>query len=259
MNSRQLVISTVYTVLAALTLAGCYKPVSEPVIVDFPRLAVKPAVRRYIAGKSVENRSIECIVLGTGQDVTFILATIHGNEQAGTPLVRHLETYLQNQPHLLNGRKVVLLPLANPDGAAKNRRPNAHGVNLNRNFATANRRNSRRFGRAALSEPEARIIRLLIKVYAPDRIVSIHQPLTCIDYDGPGIALASRMAEHCDLPIKKLGARPGSLGSYAGLTLGIPIITLELPRSASALDEQSLWDKYGPALVAAVTYPEMVK
>jgi len=99
----------------------------------------------------------------------------------------------------------------------------------------------------------------LIEIYAPDRIVSIHQPLSCIDYDGPGIALARRMAEHCDLPIKKLGARPGSLGSYAGLTLGIPIITLELPRSADALDEQSLWDKYGAALVAAVAYPEMAK
>lgn len=259
MNSRQLVISTVPIVLAAVTLGGCYKPVSAPVIVDLPRVAAKPAVRRYIAGKSVENRSIECIVLGTGQDVTLILATMHGNEQAGTPLVLHLETYLQNQPYLLNGRKVVLLALANPDGAAKNRHFNANGVDLNRNFATANRRNSRRFGRAALSEPEARVIRRLIEIYAPDRIVSIHQPLTCIDYDGPGIALARRMAEHCDLPIKKLGARPGSLGSYAGLTLGIPIITLELPRSADALDEQSLWDKYGAALVAAVAYPEMAK
>lgn len=259
MNSRQLVISTVPIVLAAVTLGGCYKPVSAPVIVDPPRVAAKPAVRRYIAGKSVENRSIECIVLGTGQDVTLILATMHGNEQAGTPLVLHLETYLQNQPYLLNGRKVVLLALANPDGAAKNRHFNANGVDLNRNFATANRRNSRRFGRAALSEPEARVIRQLIEIYAPDRTVSIHQPLTCIDYDGPGIALARRMAEHCDLPIKKLGARPGSLGSYAGLTLGIPIITLELPRSADALDEQSLWDKYGAALVAAVAYPEMAK
>jgi len=119
MNTEKLVISTVPIVLAAVTLGGCYKPVSVPVIVDLPRVAAKPAVRRYIAGKSVENRSIECIILGTGEDVTLILATIHGNEQAGTPLVLHLETYLQNQAYLLNGRKVVLLPLANPDGAAK--------------------------------------------------------------------------------------------------------------------------------------------
>ncbi len=64
------------------------------------------------------------------------------------------------------------------------------------------------------------------------------------------------MAQYCDLPVKKIGARPGSLGSYTGETLGIATITLELPAEASKDGEQALWDKYGKALLAAVLYPE---
>ena len=152
----------------------------------------------------------------------------------------------------------MILPVANPDGAAYNTRYNANKVDLNRNFATANRINNAEFGRTALSEPEARAIQQLIRQYNPDRIVSIHQSQSCIDYDGPGYAIAGRMAQYCGLPVKKVGAKPGSLGSYAGLTLGIPIITLELSQSDSGVSSDSLWQRYGKALLAAVTYPEIV-
>jgi len=216
-------------------------------------------VRRYVGGRSVENKPLEYLVLGQGRDVIFILATIHGNEPAGTPLVQRLAQYLRQHPLMLRGRTVVLVPAANPDGRANNRRSNANGVDLNRNFQTANRRDSREFGYKALSEPESRFIHVLIHQYKPDRIVSVHQPLTCIDYDGPAKTLADCMAKYCDLPIRKLGAKPGSLGSYAGETLGIPIVTFELPRDAGRAAPESVWAKYGNALVAAVLYPDLAK
>lgn len=194
--------------------------------------------------------------LGEGPDVIFILATIHGNEPAGTPLVRRLIRHLQQNQELLTGRTVVLLPVANPDGLAYGTRFNVHNVDLNRNFIAANRRGDVQGGPEALSEPEARAIYQLIQQYSPDRIVSIHQPLNCIDYDGPGAQLASHMAQYCDLPVKKLGARPGSLGSYAGVTLGTPIITFEMLAEDSDLDTESLWRKYGRALLAAITFPQ---
>jgi len=261
MKKKLSIVSTVCALFAALAFAGCYQPVDYPVIVDVPPPAAVtlPLVHRYIVGTSIENRPIECLVLGQGQDITFILAAIHGSEPAGIPLVHRLVRYLQQYPHLLQGRKVVLLPVANPDGVAHNSRFNARGVDLNRNFSTANRINSRRFGRTALSEPEARVIEQLIRQYAPDRIVSIHQPLACIDYDGPALALANRMAEYCNLPLIKLGPKPGSLGSYAGVTLRIPTITLELPRFADRLNSERLWQRYGPALIAAVVYPNRVR
>ena len=194
-----------------------------------------------------------------GPDVSLIMATIHGNEPAGTPLVRRLDTHLRQHPEILDGRKVVLLRLANPDGLAHKSRYNTRGVDLNRNFEAANRLNSKQSGLTALSEPESRAIRQVIVQYRPDRIVSIHQPLACIDYDGPAQELAEHMGQYCALPVKKLGARPGSLGSYAGVTLGIPIITFEMLGSDSQLDSEALWQKYGRALMAAILYPEPVQ
>lgn len=256
MNNRSCVIVAICALAAVLVLAGCREPTLYPefVTVSHPSTAALLG-QHHIVGRSVRNRSIMTQVFGQGPDVILVMATIHGNEPAGTPLVRTLAQYIREHLEILNGRTIVLLPVANPDGMAANTRHNANGVDLNRNFATANRINSERFGRSALSEPEARVIKQLISQYAPDRIVTIHQPLACIDYDGPARAIAARMAQYCDLPVKKLGARPGSLGSYAGLTLAIPIITFEMRTNDSQLPTQSLWRKYGNALLAAITYP----
>ncbi|MFA5554852.1 MAG: hypothetical protein WDA68_09905, partial [Phycisphaerae bacterium] len=132
-------------------------------------------------------------------------------------------------------------------------RHNANGIDLNRNFPTQNRIDNAVFGFSALSEPESVIIQSLISRYKPNRIISIHQPYDCIDYDGPGEHLANVMAAKCPLPVRKLGAAPGSLGSYAGLELGIAIITMELPDS-NVLCCRRIWDDYSPALIAAVKY-----
>ena len=275
-------------IFVLFALAGCYQPVAYPELVTsslvpsgtlpsatpplpVPKLSTSPPLRipesstflvpgQYrITGASVQRLPILSFVLGQGPDVTFILATIHGNEPAGTPLVRRLVKYLQQQPHLMQGRRVVLLAVANPDGMAHRSRFNANGVDLNRNFPSANRVNERQSGATPLSEPEARVIKQLIEQYSPDRIISLHQPLSCIDYDGPGTTMAVRMAQYCNLPVKKLGAQPGSLGSYAGVDLGIPIITFEMRQNDSGLDSNTLWMRYGKALVAAIVYPERVQ
>jgi protein MpaA len=84
-------------------------------------------------------------------------------------------------------------------------------------------------------------------------VISIHQPVDCIDYDGPGKRLAEAMAAQCPLMVKKLGGRPGSFGSFVGETLGKPIITLELPENAG-MDAKKLWNTYGDAMIAALRY-----
>ncbi len=215
-----------------------------------------PGIYRYVVGKSGRNRPIKSIVIGHGPDTVLFIGSVHGNETAGTPLIWQLAGYLGCHRRLVRGRKIMLLPMVNPDGTELNSRYNAHGVDLNRNFATANRSNKRRHGFKALSEPETRAIVRAIKQCNPDRIVVFHQPLTCIDYDGPAKKLAIRMAKYCNLPVRKLGAMPGSLGSYAGLALNIPTITFELPKSAENLNPEVLWKLYGQALVASVIYPQ---
>ncbi len=258
MNSKCSIILLICCLFAVLVFTGCAEPVSYPEFVS-PELLTLPEqpliLPEYrIIGYSVRKTPILCTIIGHGQDVTLILATIHGNEPAGTPLVQQLSKYLQQNTQLLIGRKVVLLPVANPDGMAYNSRFNSNGVDLNRNFATENRINNSQFGYNALSEPETRAIEQLIRTHSPDRIVSIHQPLACIDYDGPAFSLANRMAQYCDLPLRKIGEKPGSLGSYAGLTCGIPIVTFEMTQTDSSLDSDALWQKYGNALLAAITY-----
>ncbi len=266
MNRKHSVTLNVLAVLAVLALAGCYEPTAYPEFVTAPSAPPSPKPATFlipgqyrIVGTSVQRLPILSFVLGQGPDVTFILATIHGNESAGTQLVRRLGKYLQQRPYLMKGRRVVLLAVANPDGMAHNSRFNANGVDLNRNFPASNRVKDKRSGATAFSEPEARLVKQLIEQYSPDRIISFHQPLACIDYDGPGETLAARMAQYCSLPVKKLGLEPGSLGSYAGVDLQIPVITFEMRQNDSKLDSDTLWRRYGKALVAAVVYPDSVK
>ena len=241
----------------SLVVSGCQDVYRDPLgHVPVGRCVSEVAVERYVAGKSVQGRAIECVVLGQGGDVTFIMAAIHGDEPAGVGLVDELIEYLRGNPGLMRGRKVVVMPVANPDGLAEKSRFNSNGIDLNRNFATGNRVDNERHGDAGLTEPESKIIAKLIDDYQPGRIVSIHQPLDCVDYDGPAYYLARQMAQFGPLPFEKLNARCGSLGSYAGLELGIPIVTIELTAEDSFAADSVLWRNYGQMLIAAVIYPE---
>ncbi len=206
---------------------------------------------REVIGQSVEGRDITCVSFGEGMGGVLFLASIHGSEGAGTPLLEGLIAHLSERTDLSG--PIIVVANANPDGLIRKQRLNTNGVDLNRNFPAANRRNRERFGDEALSEPESRALHALIEARQPLVIVSVHQPIACVDYDGPpaAAALAERMAELCQLPVKKLGSRPGSLGAYFGETLGRPIITLELPTLASH-DPGKLWARYGEALLSAL-------
>lgn len=255
--SRNLMMHRLLTRLAPLValaaLVGC-KPPEEKIEPTRPRPPA--AIVPQEIGRSVKGRPIEVWLLGDGPDVTLILATIHGDEPAGTPLVKRLADHLATNRSLLVGRRVIIIPVANPDGMVANTRTNSRGVDLNRNYPADNYKHNGTHGDKALSEPESVALHGLIERHRPARIISLHQPLrwgkACIDYDGPGKALAEAMAATSDLPLVKIGARPGSLGSYAGETLGTPIITVELPRDATQWSEAKLWERYGRMMLAGL-------
>ena len=259
MNGRSSVRLAFSALAAILAIAGCQGRMPYPRFSEVPSSATLLLGQHHIVGSSAGNIPIVIQVFGQGPDVTFTLAAIHGDEPAGTPLVRNLAKHIRSHLELVNGRTIILLPLANPDGFIQKTRFNVKGVDLNRNFAASNRIEAATTGQSALSEPESRIITEIIEQYRPDRIISLHQRREgqpgCIDYDGPAGDLARRMAQYCDLPVDKLGAMPGSLGSYAGLNLLIPIVTFEMQTSDSQLTAQALWQKYGKTLLAAITYP----
>ncbi len=240
--------------LAAFWITGCQTPGSlEP---SAPA-TVKQPYRAGISGWSVKNRPLMVRVYGNGDDVVLLMAGIHGSEAAGVPILERLGKELMARPQLLAGRTVVILPEVNPDGVKVGKRRNANGVDLNRNFPADNFDAKKGHGEAPLSQPESRAVLKQIERFKPNRIVTYHQPLKCVDYDGEGAqAIAEAMGEHTDLPVKRLGGRPGSLGSYFGIDRNIPCITFELPKNASKMDAEELWDHYGKATLASVVYPE---
>ncbi len=240
--------------LLCFVFAGCQGPGREGGDVSS---LVRPMYHAKIVGRSVQNRPIMARVYGDGADVVLLMAGIHGSEAAGVPILERLGDELMLRPELLVGRTVVLIPQVNPDGVKIGKRRNANGVDLNRNFPADNFDGKERNGSEPLSQPESRAVLAQIKRYAPNRIVTYHQPLACVDYDGEGAeAIAEAMGEYTDLPVKRLGGRPGSLGSYFGIDQGIPCITFELTKKDSGLGEEDLWDLYGRATLAAIVYPE---
>ncbi len=212
------------------------------------------ASQTTIIGTSVEGRPIACRTLGDGPEVTLFIASIHGNEFAGTSLLERLGDHLAGCPDLLVGRRILLIPLANPDGFAYGTRHNARHVDLNRNFPAGNWLHNNRSGGSPLSEPESQALHDLLDLHQPNRVITIHEPLACIDYDGPGETLARAMAAQSDLPVRKLGGLPGSLGSYFSKAFNRPIVTIELRRSAHQAREDDLWDCYRDMLLTAITF-----
>ncbi len=235
--------------------AGTPRPV-EPLPEPVPVRGGAATIDLHTLGYSVEGRPIEARVMGRGSETVMILATIHGDEPAGTPLLGELEHVLAGSPELIRDKTVVLIPVANPDGYANKSRGNVNGVDLNRNFPAANFSAKGRHGDKPLSEPESRAIHDAIVRFSPDRIVSVHQPLACVDWDGPAEDLARAMSEAGDLPLRKLGGRDGSLGSFVSGNLATPIITLELRGGDQRRSTADLWRRYGRTLLAAITYPD---
>jgi len=196
-------------------------------------------VTAYHFGKSAEGRVIKGTVIGNGENVTLLIASIHGDESAGTSLVQKLETHLGRNPELMRGRKAVIISSVNPDGVIRGTRENANRVDINHDFSSDQ------------PQPETLSIMQAIKYFSPDRIISIRQ-LGGIDFDGPGSEdLAGHLRQQCDLRIRRWGTTPGSLGNY-GTGKGIPVITFGLP--VKNMGAEHLWAEYREAMLAAVTY-----
>jgi protein MpaA len=237
-------------VLALAALAGCrVSPPAPPA----PRPAPEPVVvERELVGRSVEGRPIEALTMGDGPVTVLVIASIHGDESAGTWLVRTLVERLEDRPTWLRGRRLVAVDVVNPDGVAAGTRHNARDVDLNRDFPAANQR---RPGDPP-TEPESRALLELIERVRPDRIVTFHQAADRLDYDGPAQGLAEAMAAVCPLEVARMGARPGSLGSWAGVDLSIPVVTVELPRNADDQLPSERWELYGDMLLVALRHPD---
>ena len=192
------------------------------------------------------------------KNVTFIECGVHGDEITPIKFCYDLLEDLRNNPERVGKNSLVIIaPLVTPDSFFREKptRTNARGVDVNRNFPTKDwnknalklwksryKSDKRRFpGPKALSEQETIFQVNIIKRYKPNKVISIHAPLTLLDYDGPHFTHANGKAAK-DLLISmsnkagkyKVSNYPfftGSLGNWAGNERNIPTYTLELPNS----------------------------
>ena len=271
MRSWQLIL--IFLIVPVIVLGGCSKVSTSELdyqsVVTAPPVTAPPAaavyrprnarIRAVTLGHSVQGEPLVMYVLGSGANPIFIFGGIHGHEPTAAQLAEKMLRLLRENPHLRAGVPVAILPAANPNGLAKGNRHNANGVDCNRNFAASNWRRSRpghRYygGPKPLSEPETRAIVEAVRSLRPGLIVSIHSfpgGGFCNNYDGPGPAqdVAELMANYNGYPPKaSIGyPTPGSFGSWAGIDLGIPTITLELPREKSF---NQIWPSNRDALLA---------
>lgn len=203
-------------------------------------------------GRSVEHRAIPIHEFGDGPEVTLIFGGFHGDEEIAIRVTEKLCEELRWQN--LDGRRVVVVPCLNPDGRARKSRHNANGVDLNRNFPTKDWGGAKQPGGSAGSEPETQLAIRLVRELRPAKIVSIHSPYRVNNWDGDqSRALAEAMAAVNGYPAKgSIGyPTPGSFGTWAGVELGIPMVTLEIPPG----DFRERWIENKYALLEAIRYP----
>lgn len=211
------------------------------------------------------------------ENTTLILCGVHGDEITPVKFCWDMMKNLDDQKLLNNF--VVVAPLVSPDSFLKipPTRTNGRGVDVNRNFPTqdwkseAHRRwkisykaDKRKYpGPRSASEQETVFQMNLIKRYKPNKIITVHAPLTLLDYDGPSLtAETGRPAEQLlkQMSEKSSGYKvsnypvfPGSLGNWAGKENKIPVYTLELP-NINANETDKFWGLFKDAIWFAINH-----
>jgi len=223
-------------------------------LVVFSYCALSMAQRTEVFGYSVQHRPLTAYIFGEGPNTTMIFGAFHDDEPASPAVVEFLKRYLATHSDEWTGKTIILVPVTNPDGQLLGSRTNARGVDLNRNFpgtwqltSTAARYNP---GFGPASEPETRSVIRLVKKYSPDKIISIHQPFHCLNWDGErGRVLAEEMSRYNQYPITSdIGySTPGSFGTYIQRK-GISMVTLEM----SSTEPDICWRQNREALLAAI-------
>ena len=190
-------------------------------------------------GRSVIGNCLEYWPSASGETDVLIISGIHGEEPDCTVILSKAMRMLDAMPE-----RTAIVTCANPDGINRGTRGNANGVDLNRNFPTADWSSdsvTHRWtidcgnevqlssGEVGGSEPEATALIELVENLKPKQLIALHGPLGWID-DPDDSKLAHWISEKTGLPVVADAGypTPGSFGTWAA-ERGTPIITWEFP------------------------------
>jgi protein MpaA len=232
---------------------------TQPVLSADAIASVRPeSVAWEPLGRSVENRLVEFVQLGSGERNVMLVPAMQGNDPLGVEMAERLAAHLVRFPNWLTGLRLTIVRDPNPDGRIRHTAANAHGVEIDRNFRTRRwrkvRDNNRWIsGREPETEPETRMLADLMADVRPARVIvlasAVRQPW--LGFGGPAEAWARRVgdllgaAPHAIDP----SAAPGSLAAYAAHDRDIATLVMQIPVGRSP---QRAWTDYKRAMLSAI-------
>lgn len=212
-------------------------------------------------GASTEGRPLRRRSVGYGPRRALWIGGIHGDETEGSIATDELPAAFL-AAGLAPLVTLTIVADVNPDGRAVHQRRNARGVDLNRNYPSRNYEPGGDRGDRALSEPEAKALHDLILAEKPAIVLVAHSwgrkasgPRAFVNFDGPTERIARHFAVASGYPVvpsTDIHGTPGSLGSFVGLDLGIPILTIEYERGR---DARQCWNETRTAILGAIAPP----
>ncbi len=191
--------------------------------------------------------------MGNGPSRIAIVSSMHGDEIQSVSVVENLGRSLRANPEHLKNATVLLVKSPNPDGFFARTPYNIRGVDLNRNFPSANWKELKntRAGTRAGSEAETRVIARVLGDFHPQLLVHLKDSRNSgvVNYEGEIQPLAEQIGELLSgQVVQGLGEKTsGSVENYALTRLNCPSLTLLLVREES---NDAAWEKTGEALFA---------
>lgn len=126
-------------------------------------------------GKSVEQRSIFQVKIGSGKTKILVWSQMHGNEPTTTKGLFDFFNFLAAENEIANQIKInytlLCIPMLNPDGAFAYTRENANKVDLNRDAFLA-------------TQPEMKLLRSIYQGFQPDFCYNLHDQRTIFGTEG---------------------------------------------------------------------------
>ncbi len=227
---------------------------------DRPTVRDEPTWSRYY--RSTEDRPIESLTVGSGQERVAVISSLHGDETQSVVLVEELARTLRQHPESIRDATVLLIKCPNPDGYSNRSPYNVNGVDLNRNFPSSNWKELRntRAGAQAASESETRSIVRLLGDFHPRLLVHLKDSRHggVVNYDGDAGDRATQAAEMISAQlVQGLGEKTtGSVENYALTRLTCPSVTMLLLREPS---DEAAWAKSRDMLLALLKQSQSAK
>lgn len=136
----------------------------EPLLNSLP-----PNFKVSVIGKSVKQKPIYAVEVGTGKIKILMWSQMHGNESTTTKAVFDLFSFLKSNKEdakqITEAYTLYIIPILNPDGAEAYTRTNANDVDLNRDSL-------------ALTQPESLLLRKTFEAFQPDFCYNLHDQRT---------------------------------------------------------------------------------